>query len=88
MVQTIHYDFDLHLDIPSNAHALQFTLVPQSARVLDVGCGSGILGAALVQQKQCKVDGIDSDPEAVAIAASRLANARTVDLEHPGWSDC
>jgi O-antigen biosynthesis protein len=87
MVQTIHYDFDLHLDIPSNAHALQFALVPTGARVLDVGCGSGILGEALKQKKQCTVVGVDSDPDAVAIAKSRLDDARSVDLEHAGWSD-
>jgi methionine biosynthesis protein MetW len=87
VVQTIHYDFDLHLDIPSNAHALQFALVPERARVLDVGCGSGILGAALMQKKQCTVVGVDSDPKAVAIAKGRLNDARSVDLEHTGWSD-
>jgi methionine biosynthesis protein MetW len=86
-VKRVHYDFDLKLDEPSNAHALQFSLVPKGARVLDVGCGSGILGEALINRKECKVDGVDADPEAVAIAATRLSNARTVDLEHVGWID-
>src|ERR1051325_6807495 len=86
-VKHVHYDFELHLDIPSNAHALQFSLVPDKARVLDVGCGSGILGEALTQKKKCSVVGVDSDPEAVAIAKARLSDARSVDLEHQGWSD-
>lgn len=87
MTERVHYDFDLHLDIPSNAHAMQFALVPNGAHVLDIGCGSGILGEALQQKKHCLVDGVDHDAEAIAIAKGRLHEARTIDLEHPGWSD-
>lgn len=48
------------------------------ARVLDVGCGSGILGLAATLFGAQQVTGIDIDPEAVA---ATLANAKRNGLE-------
>jgi glycosyltransferase involved in cell wall biosynthesis len=43
-------------------HTLAFERVRPGSRVLDVGCSGGYLGAYLMKQKQCIVDGIDSFP--------------------------
>lgn len=40
-------------------------------RVLDVGCGTGALAAALVERAYAKVWGIDSSPEMLAVARAR-----------------
>ncbi len=48
-------------DYPS-PHTLAFERVRPGSRVLDVGCSGGYLGAYLIEQKQCIVDGIDSFP--------------------------
>jgi SAM-dependent methyltransferase len=57
-------------------------LVPESARrVLDVGCGSGGLGAALKRERGCEVVGLEGMPDAAARARERLDDAHCVDLD-------
>jgi SAM-dependent methyltransferase len=41
-------------------------------RVLDVGCGTGRLAAALVEQYACKAWGVDTSAEMLAVARERL----------------
>jgi SAM-dependent methyltransferase len=41
-------------------------------RVLDVGCGTGRLAAALAQRHGCKVWGIDPSPEMIEVASERV----------------
>lgn len=57
-------------------HTLAFERVRPGSRVLDVGCSGGYLGAYLMQQKQCIVDGIDSFPggEDASLSAFYLHN--------------
>jgi methionine biosynthesis protein MetW len=81
------YDFDLRLDDAVSTHAVQFRLIPEGARVLDVGCHTGILGDALRIRKKCSVVGIDNDASALHVASSRLDDVLQVDLEAPGWSE-
>ena len=73
----------------SRAHAYENTrpdvrvLVPGSARrVLDVGCSSGALGAALKRERVgIEVVGVEVDPVYAARAAERLDRVVPVDLE-------
>lgn len=57
-------------------HTLAFERVRPGSRVLDVGCSGGYLGAYLMKQKQCVVDGIDSFPggEDASLSAFYLHN--------------
>jgi 2-polyprenyl-3-methyl-5-hydroxy-6-metoxy-1,4-benzoquinol methylase len=87
MTDKLHYDFDLRLDDPVSTHAVQFQLIPRGSKVLDVGCHTGILGAALKERKQCEVIGIDNDEVALRIAGERLDAVRRLELEEAGWSD-
>ena len=49
------------------------SLVPLDARtVCEVGCGHGLTGALLKQRQPCEVIGIELDPEAAAVARTRL----------------
>ena len=41
--------------------------------MLDIGCAGGYMGAYLMEQKQCQVDGIDSFPLPSADGASLSA---------------
>jgi methionine biosynthesis protein MetW len=86
MTEKHAYDFDLRLDDPVSTHALQFRMIPTGARVLDIGCHTGILGEALRERKQCMVTGIDNDSEALHAAARCLDAVLPIDLEEPGWT--
>jgi methionine biosynthesis protein MetW len=58
-------------------------LVPHHAAVLELGCASGYLSAYMEQSLGCRVTGIDFDPAATAIAATRCAEVYTADLDAP-----
>ena len=48
-------------------------LVPTNAtHILDLGCGTGLLGKALKQRQKCIVDGIELNEEAAQAARTRL----------------
>lgn len=59
-------------------------LCPRGARVLDLGCAAGDLGAALTEQG-FHVTGIDRDAEALAIAKDRMARTLEADLAERSW---
>lgn len=57
-------------------------LVPEgAARVLDLGCASGKLGAALKLRQRAEVVGIEIDPDYARDASSRLDRVIAADLE-------
>jgi SAM-dependent methyltransferase len=56
-------------------------LVPVGARrILDLGCASGALGAALKARQECEVVGIESGPDYARDAESRLDRVICADL--------
>jgi 2-polyprenyl-3-methyl-5-hydroxy-6-metoxy-1,4-benzoquinol methylase len=57
-------------------------LVPRSAStILDLGCSSGALGAALRARQPCAVTGVEADPGYAADAEARLDRVICADLE-------
>jgi 2-polyprenyl-3-methyl-5-hydroxy-6-metoxy-1,4-benzoquinol methylase len=68
--------------------------VPTSARrILDLGCASGALGAALKARQDCAVIGVERDPAYAARASERLDDVVVGDLdaldpERLGRFDC
>jgi methionine biosynthesis protein MetW len=57
-------------------------LVPRTAsRILDVGCSSGALGAALKARQECQVVGVELDRDYARDAAARLDRVLVADLE-------
>lgn len=61
----------------------QFTVITQlvkpGSKVLDVGCGDGVLGEILIKQKNCQVFGVDLDLRGVAQAKRRGIKAKVFD---------
>jgi 2-polyprenyl-3-methyl-5-hydroxy-6-metoxy-1,4-benzoquinol methylase len=53
-------------------HQAMVALVRKGARVLDVGCADGSLGAVIRRERDAVVIGLESDPDAGAVAATVL----------------
>jgi glycosyltransferase involved in cell wall biosynthesis len=69
-------------------HSLAFQTVPVGSKVLDIGCAGGYLGAYLVRNKACVVDGIDAFPVTEPGLTSFLLhdlNAGMPDLDYPKY---
>jgi 2-polyprenyl-3-methyl-5-hydroxy-6-metoxy-1,4-benzoquinol methylase len=71
---------------PGSAHMLLLKLVPEGARVLDVGCATGYLARALTEHRSCRVTGIEISPEAAELARRYcerviVGDVETLDLE-------
>ena len=66
------------------SHRAIVAAVPRGARVLDVGCASGHLAAALVAQRGCTVVGLERDAAAAEEARARAIEVEERDVERDG----
>jgi 2-polyprenyl-3-methyl-5-hydroxy-6-metoxy-1,4-benzoquinol methylase len=64
-------------------HQAMVSLVRRGARVLDVGCANGALGAVLTRDRDAVVIGLDTDPEAGRLAAEVLRDVIVGDIRDP-----
>ncbi|MBN9124143.1 MAG: hypothetical protein BGO99_06265 [Nitrosospira sp. 56-18] len=60
-------------------------LVGKSKRVLEVGCGPGSITKILAQEGQCRVTGLELDPEAIKKATPYCDTVMQADLNSPEW---
>lgn len=58
-------------DYSTSFNKCVYDAIPGNKICLDVGCSAGNLGNALVTTKGCSVDGIETNPQAAAVAKSR-----------------
>jgi methionine biosynthesis protein MetW len=66
---------------PDEAHSLIMRQIPENSRVLELGCSSGYLSGYMEQVLNCRVTGLEFDPLATNIAAKRITEVYTVDLD-------
>ncbi len=60
-------------------------LVGQSKRVLEVGCGPGSITKILAQEGQCRVTGLELDPEAIKKVRPYCETVIQTDLNSADW---
>ena len=65
---------------PEDPKQIIITRVPANSRVLDIGCGNGLLGEWLKQNKNCSVVGVEGHPKGFRQAQTRLDQVLQVDL--------
>ncbi|MDX9714333.1 MAG: glycosyltransferase [Dissulfurispiraceae bacterium] len=83
------------LDYYSQPREEVITLVPESARkILDIGCGEGVLGEALLSQGAEEVVGVEINSNACDVARKKLTDVICGDIENinlpyaAGYFDC
>mgnify|MGYP001792560876 CR=1 FL=1 len=65
--------------VRNSSQTLELELVGSDKSVLDVGCATGYLARALVEQG-CVVTGVEYDPVAAALPRPSLAELVAIDL--------
>lgn len=75
--------FDPQKAHPEDAHSILMRLIPEKSKVLELGCSSGYLSGYMEQKLGCRVTGLEADPVATQIAATRCSEVHTVDLDAP-----
>jgi 2-polyprenyl-3-methyl-5-hydroxy-6-metoxy-1,4-benzoquinol methylase len=86
MDETHVYRRDIHVEKRSSLSLLVGMIEPDST-VLDVGIGSGSLGAYLRDKKACQVDGITYNAEEAAVAGAAYREVKVADLDAVRVSD-
>lgn len=66
--------YDYAPDDPENAAYKIAAQIPKGGRVLDVGCGSGVVSAIVQKLAGCELTGIEPDHERVVLARQRGLN--------------
>ncbi len=64
-----------------------YSFIQPESTVLDVGCSTGNLGERLIQDKRCRVTGLDFDSRALKKAAEKLHETILLDLEREYYHD-
>lgn len=78
------YEYAVDLD-GKTAPVYVIHLVGKSKRVLEVGCGPGSITKILAQEGQCRVTGLELDPEAIKKATPYCDTVIQADLNSPEW---
>jgi methionine biosynthesis protein MetW len=71
--------YDIHVLDPYEVSGLIASFIPSGSRVLDVGCGTGLLGQMLSEQRDAEVVGVEPD-----LIRAELATARGLEV-HVGY---
>ncbi len=68
-------------DQPNDAWFKIFQFIKPNSTILDIGCSSGKLGAALKKEKKVHVIGVDIDKDDVELAKKNLDDASLLNIE-------
>ena len=74
-------------DAPGSTHMRVVELVPRQANVLEFGCATGFMSKVLVEQRGCRVTGIEIDAAAARAAAEICARVVVGDADELDYED-
>ncbi|MFZ3231123.1 MAG: rhamnan synthesis F family protein [Pseudobdellovibrio sp.] len=80
MINHLNYERTLNLGDEESLSKI-VKKIPNNSVVLDIGCGPGTLGSYLVSEKQCIVDGVDYDAQAIAKCSDKYRKTAVRNLE-------
>lgn len=81
-VSPYNYTFDPN---GGSAAACLSRMVGDSRRVLEIGCGYGVISRQLAEAQHCTVVGVEYDPDSAEHARPWLQQLVVGDLEQPDW---
>lgn len=58
-----------------------FHFIKPGSSILDIGCSSGNFGAALIEFRECQVDGVEIAKDDIAEATTKLGHVYALDVE-------
>lgn len=77
-----HHVYTRHIDLQQRSSlSVLANKIQPGARVLDLGCGPGVLGQYLQQHKACILDGVTFSAEEAALARPYYRDLAVADLE-------
>lgn len=79
-----NYEYDVDVD-SSSAPANVVKMVGSNKRVLEIGCGPGSITKILAEQSDCKVIGLELDPDAIKKVAPYCVKVMQADLNSNDW---
>ncbi len=80
------HNYEYEVDTASEtAPANVVRLVGQRKRVLEIGCGPGSITRILAEQSQCRVTGLELDPEAIKKVTPFCETVMQADLNSAEW---
>lgn len=62
-----------------------FNFIKPKSKILDIGCGNGILDGHLIKLKQCNVWGFDIDEVSLKAAKKKKVSTYKIDIESENW---
>ncbi len=62
---------------------IQLQMIPESCRILEIGCATGHLSEYLINEKKCRVTGVESDPDQAAVARQRGLEMISGNIDDP-----
>lgn len=82
----MRYDTVIDPAVIDNSHSQLIRMIPKGAKILDVGCASGILGEYMVNVLGCDVVGLDFDSTALVIAKQRACYRKLIQVDLESFS--
>ena len=74
-------DFQVDLNNKNSSWTILYNKIDKNSKILDIGCSSGYFDKALIESRDCIVDGVELDPEDARKASGICRKVLTENIE-------